>query len=151
MIFTGPFQLLAYRNGKPDMMETDQLTCRMEYVFFNKPASGVLNRKMKHCAACWSRWILQGELDWRAAHGVDTAGDEFLCEVEATVGQRLESHGADSSRGASSSGFKPGTPASSSSEPAQFMTALTRVMDWRQQGLLSDSEFQSAKRALGLQ
>ena len=150
MIFTGPFQLLAYRNGKVDMMETDQLTCRMEYIFFKKPASGALNRTMKHCAVCWSRWILGGEADWRVANGADSAGNEFMCEVEAMIGQRLERSQAGSSRGASSSGLDPVAAASSTSESATFMTALTRVMDWRQQGLLSDSEFLSAKRALGL-
>ena len=151
MIFTGPFQLQAYRNGKVDWVETEQLTCRMEYIFFQTPASGVLNRSMKHCAACWSRWILGGEMDWRVANGTDSAGDEYMCEVEATIGQRLVSHGAASSSGASSRGPERDAAASAASDPAKFMADLTRVMDWRQQGMLTDSEFQAAKRSLGLQ
>ena len=31
------------------------------------------------------------------------------------------------------------------------MNDLARIMQWRQQGLLSDSEFLAAKRAVGLQ
>ena len=33
----------------------------------------------------------------------------------------------------------------------QTMNDLARIMQWRQQGLLSDSEFLAAKRAVGLQ
>ena len=64
LIFTGPFELLAYRNGVVNEIETDQLTCRLRYVFFSRPASAV-RQKLKNCTACWSRWVLRGELQWR--------------------------------------------------------------------------------------
>ena len=44
MILTGPFQLLAYRNGVVDRVETEQLACRMLYIFFNQPTHGSLNQ-----------------------------------------------------------------------------------------------------------
>ena len=84
MIFTGPFELLAYRNGVVDRRETEQLTCRLQYIYFQQPASGALNRKFKHCPTCWSRWVLSGELQWRNMRGVD--GDDFTRKVATVLG-----------------------------------------------------------------
>ena len=47
-IFTGPFRLVAYRNGFPNDNETEQLTCRMRYVHLQQPAPVQLDRSFKH-------------------------------------------------------------------------------------------------------
>ena len=37
-LFTGPFQIVAYRNRRPDARETEQLTTRVHYATFNNEA-----------------------------------------------------------------------------------------------------------------
>ena len=153
MIFTGPFELLAYRNGVVDRRETEQLTCRLQYIYFQQPASGALNRKFKHCPTCWSRWVLSGELQWRNMRGVD--GDDFTRKVATVLGgipaaPAPAGREHASSSGAQSSGLAQGPATLAASASSQTMSELARAVQWREQGLLSEMEFQAAKRALGL-
>ena len=141
MILTGPFQLLAYRNGVVDRVETEQLACRMRYIFFNQPTHGSLNRKLKNCSTCWSRWILSGELHWRRVCGAE--GDDFTKKVEAALAL------LPAGLAPSLSHAPVGVPAAASSS-SQAMADLASVIRWREQGLLSEDEFRAAKRTLGL-
>ena len=153
MIFTGPFELLAYRNGVVDRRETEQLTCRLQYIYFQQPVCKTLNRKFKHCPTCWSRWVLSGELQWRSMRGI--MGDDFTRKVATVLGDTpaaLAPAGRDraSSSGAQSSGLAQGPAPLVGSTSSQTMDDVARAVQWRQQGLLSEAEFQAAKRALGL-
>ena len=134
MIFTGPFELVAYRNGIADDIETEQLSCRMQYVHFKNPAHGSLVR-LKHCPACWSRWVLRGEMQWRRRG--NHAMDEFMAEVSATIGEQQL-------------GMMPGRSTGPAVPQSSLMDDLSRAVEWHQQGLLSEEEFQATKRALGL-
>ena len=136
MIFTGPFELLAYRNGRVDDIETQQLSCRMRYVHFNKPTIGRAGQPLKHCPTCWSRWVLRGEMQWRRLG--NHAIDEFMANASATIGEQQPCMMPGSSTGAA--------PIPKPS----LMADLARAVEWRQQGLLSEKEFQAAKSALGL-
>ena len=52
-IFTGPFELKAYRDGKVDVTETEQLACRMRYITFKKsapPRIVIAASRTAHCA-----------------------------------------------------------------------------------------------------
>ena len=141
MIFTGPFELRAYRDGRVDSVETEQLACRLQYIFFRNPTPGNLGRKLKHCATCWSRWVLCGELQWRQVSGIEH--DEFTRQVVGTSGM-----GPMGSASSSCSGPMSGPTGTSSSQPSADLASLVQ---WRQQGILSDEEFTAAKRrCLGL-
>ena len=136
MIFTGPFELLAYRNGRVDDVETRQLSCRMRYVFFNNPPLARSGRGLKHCPTCWSRWVIRGEMQWRRQG--NHAISEFMTKAAAIVGEQ-----------------QPGSMPGSSTGPApnnkpDVMAELARAVEWRQQGLLSEEEFQATKHMLGL-
>ena len=136
-IFTGPFSLTAYRNGAPDAKETEQLACRVRYVHFSRlaPPADAVRRDFKACPVCWARWILSGELDWRAQEGHNI--DE-LTAVPAAVHARTAWQTAASS---SSTAPAPG---------ASVVDHLRELIVWRTQGHISEAEFESAKRALGL-
>ena len=85
-IFTGPFELTAYRNGQMDEYETEQLACRMRYVRFSRPAPQQgLDRSFKACAMCWSQWLLQGALAKHMSTGAPL--DAFMTKVFETLGQ----------------------------------------------------------------
>ena len=144
IILTGPFELIAYKNGIMDKVETDQLSCRMRYVYFRQPALSQLNRSLKHCPTCWSRWVLRGEMQWRRQG--QHALDEFMVKVMSTLGER---HVGGSSA-SSSSGPSHVSPVSTPAPSTTLMTDLARAVQWHEQGLLSADEFQAAKRALGL-
>lgn len=154
-IFTGPFELLAFRNGMVDQMETEQLNCRMQYIIFGRPAPPQVNRGLKHCAWCWSRWILRGELLWRRQQGV--ARDEFLKKVACQLGEP-ETHDT-MARACSEPLARDEAPSASSAllasmgptpAPRDLFGQMSAVMEWRRAGLLSDSEFLRAKALLGL-
>ena len=136
MIFTGPFKLIAYRNGRVDDTETEQLSCRMRRMFFDKAALQRVGPAPKLCPTCWSRWVLRGEMQWRRQGG--HAIDEFMANAAATIGELQVGTMSGSSTGARL------TPSIS------IMADLARAVEWRQQGLLSEEEFQATKRALGL-
>ena len=82
-VFTGPFELTAWRNGRVDAKETDQISTRILYIHFSRPAPPRVGKNPKPCAFCWSRWVLFGELVWcRAQQG---PLDDFMCKVAAAL------------------------------------------------------------------
>ena len=85
--------------------------------------------------------MLSGELQWRHAAGVEL--DDFTREVAATIGQ----HPAGAAP--SSSSLPTGVPATARAS-SQRMANLGILVQWHQQGLLTDEEFQAAKRKMGL-
>ena len=68
---------------------------------------------------------MRGELDWREANGVDYASDDFMCEVEAVIGQDTGNLAAVGSCVTPSSGLDTGAAAAPAGEHAALMTALT--------------------------
>ena len=171
-IFTGPFKLVAYRSGRPDTSETEQLACRLKYWVFDTPAQADLDRSFKPCPRCWAKWLLSGEVTYRARHGHEL--DDVLTRAAVDL--------APSGNGAASSDSQPvGTrhdsppgplplaiaadeplgPLSSVAEqpPRSFVAAsvsqawfqqLEKLMAWRERGFLTDAEFRAAKAKLGL-
>ena len=87
LIATGPFIPTGYKDGVPDDKETEQITCRMKFFHFTRPAPQGLNRNFKPCALCWSRWVLEGEIEWRRANNQALEG--FLAKVAAKLGGPL--------------------------------------------------------------
>ena len=83
LIATGPFQPTGYKDGVANEKETEQLTCRCKFVHFRHPAPQNLDRTVKACPMCWSRWVLLGELAWRRHFGQDL--DDFLTKVAAVL------------------------------------------------------------------
>lgn len=149
-LFTGPFQLVAWRNGRQDDHETEQLATRMKYVNFSRPAPPRQGKGKKPCPFCWSRWLLLGEAMWRRA--TSRAFDEFMTRVEQALVSVQPPR-------------PPATPQSAASlelplvdagdvrppsGPPAFFSQLTSLIEWRSQGHLSEAEFIAAKRALGL-
>ena len=171
-IFTGPFKLVAYRNGLPDAEETQQLTCRLKYWEFSTPARAQLDRSFKPCAACWATWLLKGEFSHRSRAGHEL--DPFLARAAAV----LTPGGAASSSSLPQPPLSPrGTPPPPSPEPPSaqapavpcialpmqpapgseaaatsppWFAQLEKLMAWREKGYLSDAEFRAAKAKLGL-
>ena len=74
------------------------------------------------------KWLRQG------GHAVD----EFMANAAVTIGELQ--------RGAMSGSSADAHPTPSTT----IMAGLARAVEWRQQGLLSEGEFQAAKPALGL-
>ena len=145
-IFTGPFELTAYRNGLPDAVETAQLSCRMRYIHFSRPSPQSIDRKFKTCAACWSKWLLQGVLYSRRV--TNTPLDPFL----RSVSEGFEARGLDGAA-ASVPSAEPlvAQPEGSDPAPNHGFDRLREIMMWKSQGLLTDAEFAAAKsRLLGL-
>ena len=138
-IFTGPFKLLAYRNGLPNQKETEQLACRLKYWMFDRAAPQERDRSFKHCPLCWSRWLLLGELGFRMRRGESL--NEFLIKAQATLG----SSGAAI---AQPSGHQPCTDTTALVQE-QWFQQLDKVMEWRSSGLLCEQEFKKAKHRLG--
>ena len=153
LIFTGPFQIVAYRNGVPDQRETDQINSRVRYMLFNSPAPLVLNRSFQTCTVCWARWVLTGEMNCRLREGrplgalLETVRN---CCVPCSPGASgsLPPHAAASSPSASVSAAP--VSAAPASAGAQMMMELDKLIAWRSQGHLSEAEFGAAKRQLGL-
>ena len=84
LIATGPFMPTGYKNGVPSDKETEQITCRIKFFHFMRPAPEGLNRDFKPCALCWSRWVLEGEIGWRQANAQPL--DQLLTKVAARLG-----------------------------------------------------------------
>ena len=86
------------RNGRVDDVETRQLSCRMCYVFFNKPPLARSGRGLKHCPICWSRWVIRGEMQWRRQG--NHAISEFMIKVAANCrGAATDMPGSDAHLG----------------------------------------------------
>ena len=170
-IFTGPFKLVAYRHGRPDEKETEQLTCRVKYWEFARPGAPNPDRAFKPCPTCWARWLLLGEVAYRDRHGL--ACDDFLRRVRAVLGgtDAAGAHAAapvgpgpghaDAGAPISTASTAPMLPTAPVAEPmadasagaaeqSQWFHRLERLMDWRARGFLTDTEFAAAKARLGL-
>lgn len=160
-IFTGPYTMVAYRNGYPDDKETEQLDARVNYVHFKRPCRQGLDRTFEHCAKCWSRWILEGELQWEQMNNVPA--DDFMKKVLAGITGTQSGSGtalSANSQVASSSSSMVGpvlTPSSATSHtgsPAtsqkDFFNQLQSLIEWRAKGCLSEKEFAAAKQKMGL-
>ena len=159
-IITGPFKLIAYRNGRPDAVETEQLSCRVKYWEFSSPTTGPLNRAFKPCPCCWATWIVRGELNYRA-HCGDDLGD-FLTRAEAALMPQAGGSAPAAGQPAASSGGMPHAPVPAApaiegpvvDEVAAASHAwfgqLEKLMAWRERGFLTDAEFAAAKAKLGL-
>jgi hypothetical protein len=138
-VFTGPFPLTAWRNGVPDEKETEQLTTRLMYVYFNRPAPKREGKGPKPCAFCWSRWILLGELYWLRAQSLPV--DDFMSKVAGVL--EAAEH---SPQLANASIIVQPQP----HEPASLMDHLSTLIDWHARGHLNAAEFAAAKMKLGL-
>ena len=158
-LFTGPFELTAYRNGVVDVRETEQIATRIKYVRFDRPAPPRSGKAPKPCAFCWSRWILYGQLLWMRDNGV--ALDDFFKKVEVMAAGGAVPHVAPTpSPVVSSTVVAPAAsepvaavPASSSpSAPSEqdIFEKLSKLIEWHSAGHLNDSEFIASKRVLGL-
>ena len=158
-LFTGPFELTAYRNGVVDVRETEQIATRIRYVRFDLPAAPRKGKAPKPCAFCWSRWILFGELQWRCDNGVPL--DDFFKKVEAmasgVVAAPSPAPPAVVVSGTTAAPVLPTTlaaPPSSSAPVAprsqDFFEKLSKLIEWHSDGHLSDLEFVAAKRMLAL-
>ena len=169
-ISTGPFNMAAYRNGKPDATETEQLGTRVNYIEFKRPSPHTLS-SCKPCALCWSRWLLEGELEWQHTQGVTPSA--FWLKVATALGQSRASRvalpfasttatasnapqGQTPSSAAATLTSRNATTSSSSGSAGQvapgtpFFNQLSSLIDWRAKGFISDTEFVNAKRKLGL-
>ena len=150
LIFTGPYKMTAYRHGCPDVKETEQIDIRVTYVEFLMPAPPFRDRSFKHCALCWSQWILEGELAWVRSHQVSL--DSFMEKVVAAMGAHgnassVPMAGPAQSANAAPAAATPPQPASGSKGPG-FVERLQHLIEWRAAGLLSEEEFAAAKRQL---
>jgi hypothetical protein len=146
-IFTGPFKLVAYRNGKADEVETDQISCRLQYVNFERPAPKSRNRAFKHCPSCWSRWLLIGELMWQQQRGIEPG--PFCAKARDALNfHPLQTEELPQPPRAPAAELQ--QPVPSESAHPDFFTQLRSLMEWHTKGLLSDSEFKVAKSKLGL-
>lgn len=145
-IFTGPFALTAWKDGKPDAVETEQIARRIKYVHFSEPAPqrGGIVRGKKDCTVCWARWVLEGELAWRTKSGNEL--DAFLAGVAAVCSQAVAGPPLAQSNSASSSGAGP----AGAVPPANVVDQLRELISWKEQGFVTAAEFECAKRALGL-
>ena len=140
-VFTGPFPVIAWRNGMQDQCETEQITTRLRYINLARPAPPRRGRPLKHCPLCWSRWLLRGEIAWQRSSGNEL--DDFLKRASESLGsppslcntmpvECVEATNSDTPRGDS------------------FFAQLQSLMHWRQSGLLNSPEFKNAKRRLGI-
>ena len=144
-IFTGPFEFTAYKNGRANPRETEQLTTRVRYVHFSKPAAaGHGGRALEPCPWCWSQWVLRGEVAWQTREGMEP--DAFKQEVKRQpfiIGEAP--HVA-----ADAAPPSPATTHAAASIYSQddVYTRVANLMEWRQRGCLSDTEFEAAKALL---
>ena len=53
-IFTGPFTITAWRNGRPDERDTAQLATPSKYIHGQRPAPKLLGPSLRPCPSCWS-------------------------------------------------------------------------------------------------
>ena len=150
-LFTGPFELTAYKNGKPDEHETAQLATRLRYVRFSRPALKRTGRAPKPCPFCWSRWLLLGQLYWLRETGQPL--DEFFVKVA----DALEGSAQGEEPAAVRQCMSPDSQLAAwvHSQPESLaapglLDSLSSLIQWRCAGHLTESEFIAAKRKLGL-
>ncbi|CAK0882876.1 unnamed protein product [Prorocentrum cordatum] len=153
LIFTGPFQITACRNGVPDKRETDQINSIVKYIFFNALAPPVLNRSFKTCAVCWARWVLTGEMTCRLKEGRPLGAlleAVRNCCVPCSPGASGSLPPRVAASAPSASASETLGAAAPASAGAQMMAELGKLIAWRSQGHLTEAEFGAAKRNLGL-
>ena len=149
LIATGPFQPVGYKDGVANEKETEQITCRIKFWHLRRPAPDAgLNRTLKPCPVCWSRWILQCAAAWQLKHGAKP--DAFLEKVAAN-GNVFDPAAMQSSGPACSKGYaaKPSSSAGSSGSTggqADQFARLQALVEWRKSGLLTDAEFARFKK-----
>ena len=168
-MFTGPFELTAFRNGRMDVRETEQIATRVKYIRFDRPAPPRQGKAPKACSFCWSRWVLYGQLQWMYDGGIPL--DDFFKAVEF-----MAQGGVVQPSVPPSAPVVPGRTAPSpvvpvtvtaplSSTPVaavplgsdvvaptsgDMFHKLSKLIEWRCAGHLSEPEFAAAKNALGL-
>jgi hypothetical protein len=162
-LFTGPFELTAWRNGRPDARETEQLATRVRYVHFQRPAPPRVGKSPKPCPLCWSRWVLRGQVQWVRQQSGHL--DDFLSKAAAAVEAQQPAQAPEQHRGEPhhqappialplAKRFRGDAPlprsAAPVNSPEQMFQRLAALCEWRAAGLLSESEFVGAKQALGL-
>lgn len=147
-LFTGPFELTAYRHGRPNQKETEQLSTRLRYIHFDRQSLAEhRGRDLKPCPHCWAQWLLRGEAAWQQIQGA--APDSFMERV-------LEVLGLESQAPLTMSPVSPSSQQEVHQSTAvvvsqgSWMEQLATLMDWKCQGLLSDAEFATAKQRVGL-
>ena len=151
-IFTGPYKMVAYRNGVPDAKETEQLDVRAQYVEHHRPTPPQLDRTCQACGRCWSQWILEGELAWERAHNVELS--DIMSKVAAMVTGGAIAHAPIASSAprthaqpVAQAGHLPPTRVPGD---AAFMDHLSALVRWRAEGALTEDEFAAAKRQPGI-
>ena len=148
-ICTGPFKLQGYKDGRVDQHETEQLDCRMKYVFFSREASANPDRSFKPCAQCWSRWLLAGAAEWHSSQG--GGADAFMEKVRSTMqAPPPQAVPAEVSAGVSVAGEPAEQPAALGGAPSSSdrFAEMAQLMAWRREGLLTEGEFAIAKQRL---
>ena len=151
LVATGPFQLIGFKDGVPNEKETEQLTCRVKFWHLRRPAPETgLNRGLKPCSICWSRWLLQGAIDWQYRHGGPP--DDFLTTLLAKGATgAMPSVSIVSSGQSVPSAQQAEAPARSSTDlqsQDEFFNKLQALVVWHKQGLLSDAEFAQCKQKM---
>ena len=155
LIATGPFMPTGYKHGAPNERETEQLTCRMEFWHFQRPAlDRGLNRDLQPCPSCWSKWLLQGALAWDRDRGYAPGA---MLERQASVSAPTSVRScAPSERAALLPAMGPAPPplpALAAAPPRGqqgLFEKLKELVEWYEKGLLSATEFAAAKKQLGL-
>ena len=89
--------------------------------------------------------MLSGELQWKTQHGIPLG----LC-MEKVKDHYGHGKAAVNLMGPGGAVPVPPQPAHGSMEAQSLMAQLRELMAWRRDGLLSESQFESAKVALGL-
>ena len=147
-LFTGPFELTAYRHGRPNQKETEQLSTRVRYFHFDRQSLAEhRGRDLNPCPHCWAKWLLRGEAAWQQIHGV--APDSFMDRALAALG--LESQAPlTMSPVSSSSQHEVQQSTAPGVSQGSWIEQLAALMDWKCRGLLCDAEFSLAKQRLGL-
>ena len=151
-IFTGPYKMIAYRNGVPDPKETEQLDVRVQYVEFHRPAPPHRDRTLQPCGRCWSKWILEGELAWERAHNVELS--DIMSKVATMVTGGANVHAPLPPLPTLTHALPVSTashlPPAAVPGDTTFMNNLSALVRWRAKGVLSEDEFAAAKRQLGI-
>ena len=166
LVATGPFEPTGYKDGVANETETKQLTCRCKFTRFEFPAPEKLNRDLKDCPHCWSRWLIHGEILWRRA--CDQQLDDFLSkaasffepaaatnsfplQVLPCVEDSVDEEGEALLREEVAAAPRPLLPPRSSSDASSnLFDKLSELVAWRKEGLLSETQFEKAKSKLGL-
>ena len=157
-LFTGPFQFVAYRDRRPDIRETEQLSTRIRYVHFaNESPPPRTCGTLSPCGLCWARWTLRGEVAYqaRSSGSLDATSRRILetlwpnwNPLLRTESEFLASAAEQTTSARALATGGPSTPVANPSDAA--WERMVSLMEWRSRGLLTDAEFHNAKRMLGL-